>query len=899
MTLQVLRRRRGLGKNYRPLLEQLECRVVPNLDFTGGFAGAGGLLSLNGSATVSGSVLRLTHGREGEAGSAFATAQQDITKFTTDFKFLLSAPDADGFTFAIQGNSATALGPTGGGLGYGPDEVGGTGGIAKSVAVKVDLFDNQGEGPDSTGLFTNGAAPTTGSATPTSGVTDLRGTGIDLHSAHVFDVALAYDSTVTPKTLTVTITDTVTMASATQAYTVDIPTIVGGNTGFVGFTAGTGGLTATQDIVSWKYSTGLVTPSAPTNVTATAGHGFVSVSWTASPGATSYNVYRSTTSGAETLFQKGVVGTSFADAAAMSGTTYFYEVTGVGVAGEGAKSAEASVTADGATKGLLFASGFAGALPGAVLTLNGSATISGSALRLTDGKQGEAGSAFSTAAQNVTKFTTNFEFLLTNPDGDGFTFTIQGNSATALGPAGGGLGYGPDHVGGTGGIGKSVAVKFDLFDNQGEGPDSTGLFTNGAAPTTGSVTPTGGSTDLRTFTPLDLHSGHVFDVTMAYDSTATPKTLTVTITDTVTTISAMQTYTVDIPTLVGGNTAFVGFTGGTGGLTATQDILNWTYTPSLVTPPAPTGVTATAGHGQVSVSWVASPGATSYNVYRSTTSRGEGTTPFQKGVFGTSFADGAVTSGTTYFYEVTGVGAAGEGAKSAEASVMADGATKGLLFPGGFAGAVGFGGAASLLNLNGSPVILESVLRLTDGQAGEARSAFSAAQQNVAKFTTDFKFLLSSAKADGLTFTIQGNNATALGPPGGGLGYGPVEASGTGGIGKSVAVKFDLFDNQGEGPDSTGLYTNGAAPTSAGSIDLRSTGINLHVGHVFDVAMTYDGTTLNVTITDTVTMAFAKQAYAVDIPTLVGGSTAFVGFTASTGGLTAMQDILSWTYTPM
>jgi hypothetical protein len=29
---------------------------------------------------------------------------------------------------------------------------------------------------------------------------------------------------------------------------------------------------------------------------------------------------------------------------------------------------------------------------------------------------------------------------------------------------------------------------------------------------------------------------------------------------------------------VGGNTAFVGFTAGTGGQTATQEIVNWTYT---------------------------------------------------------------------------------------------------------------------------------------------------------------------------------------------------------------------------------------------------------------------------------------------------------------------------------
>ena len=39
-----------------------------------------------------------------------------------------------------------------------------------------------------------------------------------------------------------------------------------------------------------------------------------------------------------------------------------------------------------------------------------------------------------------------------------------------------------------------------------------------------------------------------------------------------------------------------------------------------------------------------------------------------------------------------------------------------------------------------------------------------------------------------------------------------------------MAVKFDLYSNQGEGNDSTGLFTDGAAPTNVGSINLSSTG---------------------------------------------------------------------------
>ena len=57
----------------------------------------------------------------------------------------------------------------------------------------------------------------------------------------------------TPETA-VTITDTQTNKSFTHNYTINIPAAIGANGGYVGFTAGTGGLTAVQDILTWTYS---------------------------------------------------------------------------------------------------------------------------------------------------------------------------------------------------------------------------------------------------------------------------------------------------------------------------------------------------------------------------------------------------------------------------------------------------------------------------------------------------------------------------------------------------------------------------------------------------------------------------------------------------------------------
>ena len=114
-------------------------------------------------------------------------------------------------------------------------------------------------------------------------------------------------------------------------------------------------------------------------------------------------------------------------------------------------------------------------------------------------------------------------------------------------------------------------------------------------------------------------------------------------------------------------------------------------------------------------------------------------------------------------------------------------------------------------------------------------------------------------------------------------------------IRKSVAVKFDLWNNQGEGKDSTGLYINGATPTVP-AVDMTGSGVDLHSGHVFNVHVTYDGTALAMTITDASTQQSFTTSWTIDIPGTVGGTTAYVGFTGGTGS--AIQEILNWTFVP-
>ena len=90
-------------------------------------------------------------------------------------------------------------------------------------------------------------------------------------------------------------------------------------------------------------------------------------------------------------------------------------------------------------------------------------------------------------------------------------------------------------------------------------------------------------------------------------------------------------------------------------------------------PYAVTGVTATAGTGQVTVSWTAVSGATSYQLYRTANSGSEAATPSVSGVTGTTFTDTGLNPGTTYYYRVVAVNASGASGFSTEAKATTPG----------------------------------------------------------------------------------------------------------------------------------------------------------------------------------------------------------------------------------
>ena len=227
-------------------------RATSDGGYSVGFGGHNGL-SFNGSARSAGGPLRLTGKHDFQAGSVFCAKPVNVRTFNSAFRFRTTAGNgtADGLTFCIQGEGPHALGGPGGGLGYGPDpnnpnDPGFK--ITQSVALKFDLFDNRNiQAGSFLGLYKNGDAPT--AANTIGGEIQLALLGMDLHSGHQFLVTLTYDGA----TLKMVLKDLTLTTQITRTFPIDIPSITG-SAAHVGFTAGTGLLSADQEILSWQFN---------------------------------------------------------------------------------------------------------------------------------------------------------------------------------------------------------------------------------------------------------------------------------------------------------------------------------------------------------------------------------------------------------------------------------------------------------------------------------------------------------------------------------------------------------------------------------------------------------------------------------------------------------------------
>jgi fibronectin type 3 domain-containing protein len=98
---------------------------------------------------------------------------------------------------------------------------------------------------------------------------------------------------------------------------------------------------------------------------------------------------------------------------------------------------------------------------------------------------------------------------------------------------------------------------------------------------------------------------------------------------------------------------------------------------AVIPPEAPTNLTATAGTGSVSLSWIAAGGATTYTVYSGSSAGAESTTPVQSAITSTTANVTGLVSGTAYYFRVVAVNSGGSSGVSNEVSATPTAASKG------------------------------------------------------------------------------------------------------------------------------------------------------------------------------------------------------------------------------
>jgi endoglucanase len=463
--------------------------------------------------------------------------------------------------------------------------------------------------------------------------------------------------------------------------------------------------TATFDNVSLPGWQNVLPPPAPASLTATPANGEANLVWSASAGASSYNVRRALTDGGPYTFLTNVSTTTYTDASLSNGVAHYYVVSALNIAGESANSVQASVPAQ-----FLAPTGLA-ATPTSSTNVQLVWNAFTDATNYHVKRSFASGGPYATVATGIVPT----EFTDTTPAGIKPYYVVSAiangvesqNSAEATFD----LPYpwATQDVGAAGFAG-SATINNGLFAVAGSGADiwdTADAFRFLYVPVTGNcvitarvlavqntdpwakagvmireslnansanalvaVTPgngvtfqyrstTGGTSGFNNTTALNapywvrlVRSGNTFT---AYRS---PNGVTWTQQGTPQTFAMSATVYVGLA-LTSHNNSSLG--------TATFDNVTAPGWTDAAPPSAPASLVGLAGNAQAVLSWTASPGAASYNVKRASTDGG----PYSivANVTATNHTDLNLTNGTAYYYVVSALNQAGQSGNSTQASV--------------------------------------------------------------------------------------------------------------------------------------------------------------------------------------------------------------------------------------
>ncbi|HTR41800.1 MAG TPA: polysaccharide lyase family protein [Pseudomonadales bacterium] len=375
-------------------------------------------------------------------------------------------------------------------------------------------------------------------------------------------------------------------------------------------------------------------PPPPGAVTAYPGNGQNLICWPAQPGATSYNILRSQTSGTGYVsITNGVTGpvcgsgpnnATYVDNTAVNGLTYYYVVQSVNPVGASANSTQSTATTPGSyatTPPAPPASVTIGSIGHQSVTVNWSASANANfytvyrSTLVNNG--GGASNVLSTIILNNTNTTTSFTDTAVT-DGSIYSYSVTATSAAGTS------------------TNSLAATGVPLPVPPASAPGSlTGIFDSTSVILNWSAVP-----------------GAVGYIVRHATSSGGPYIYVQNVTETTYTdagLDTSQTYYYQV--------SAVNAAGISGSSTTT-----------VVPPPgAPISLSAFPGNAQVVLSWTPVGGVTGYYLFVGTSS-GEETNLVAGNISGTSYTNTGLVNGTTNYYVVASTNASGLGPNSPEAS---------------------------------------------------------------------------------------------------------------------------------------------------------------------------------------------------------------------------------------